>query len=112
MSSKFFIAPEVLEAVLMDDGPAAEIAERHGISRSAVGLVKRLRTKKARKVEATLRSEGKEPVVWRDGTGRHNFTPEQIDYIRASDKPSTAMAEEAGCSPSMIRMIRLGRTYT
>lgn len=106
------MAPNVVRAILLDDGPAWELAARYGVSASGVRMTKRLVTKKARRAADELREEGKEPVIWQPATPAHHYSTEQVAHVRASGKPSKALAEEMGCSPALIRMIRTGKAYT
>jgi hypothetical protein len=104
----YMIPKETLEGILAADGNAQEIAQAFGVSPTTVFLTKRLESKKARECAAKMTNA----VVWPAPERlRHNFTPAQIDYIRANSMTSKAMAAQANCSPSLIRMIRTGRAY-
>lgn len=111
MSKGIFIGEQATRGILLSTLDLHAIMERFGVSSSTVHVVKRLKTKKAKKIAAQLESEGLSPVIWESGPKKHNFTSEQIAYIRTSPKNSFEVAAEAGCSPSLIRMIRSGKAY-
>lgn len=111
---EYYVAEHVVRSILLADGPLNKIAERHGVSLMTVRLYKSLKSAKARLTNEALLREGYTPIVHvarRAGRPARGFTPEQIADIRASDDSSSKCAKRYGCTASMIRMIRTGRTY-
>lgn len=107
-----YVAEHVVRSILLADGPLNKIAERHGVSLMTVRLYKSLKSAKARLTNEALLREGFTPIVHvARRTPRRDFTPEQIADIRSSDDSSAKCAKRYGCTASMIRMIRTGRTY-
>lgn len=104
------ITPLVARLILEMHGTADEVAERCGVSNQTVRLYKNLKTVKSRVAAKELKERGLE-VVPLKGSARYRFTPEQVEKIRASDVSSTKVAAELGCSPSLIRMIRIWKAY-
>lgn len=106
---------DAIRAILSHPGKptmaaAQGLAETYGVSVNTIWLYKRLGLQKARDVAAQMREDGRLVVRW-PPAGRPKFTDEQVAYIRSSRTPSTKLAKEVGCSPSLIRMIRTGKAY-
>jgi len=84
------------------------IAEAVHVAVQTVYNTKSLNTKRAWRVYQAMIEFGDLPVLWE---AARRFTPSEVHLIRHSEKSSSALGKEYGCSPSTIRMLRSGRTY-
>ena len=100
-------------SILLDKSPDADdIARRHNVSGQMVRNTKALLTARSRVLEQDIRADGGTPCLWVDGPpGMRQFTDAQVRAIRVSKRSSGKLAKEYACSPSMIRMIRLRKSY-
>jgi len=111
-SSNHRLNDRQIRLILSTPGPSQGVADLAGVTSPAVCYIRRLATKAARRVYDEMVAEGLHPhVVTTPKAARNRFTPADIESIRASSVPSTHLAASLGCSASLIRMIRTGKSY-
>jgi hypothetical protein len=106
------VTDQQIIAVLLDESVnASDIARRCGVTSTAVAAYKRRAITRANVIGSWMVSQGLKPVWWPAETKATMFSPQTIRAIRATKGPSSRIAKVFGCSPAMIRMIRLRKSY-
>jgi len=111
-TSRWFenLTPEeqTVRTILSKNATIAELAVGYDKSEQTIRNVKGLKTHRARMVHTLMVDHGETAFLIGP---RRRFTDEEVEHIRTSPKKSNWLAEEYGCSPSTIRMLRTGKTY-
>lgn len=101
---------EQAKSLLRAEGTAASIAKTFNVSHQTVRIYKSLDSKLAIQAHTELLAQ-KLVLVPLMVRGSFKFTAAQIASIKKSEAVSGDVAEEYGCSASLIRMIRTGQAY-
>lgn len=106
------VSDATIMSILADESTvAADIARRHGVSSQMVRQYKMRQVFRANALAGWMVSQSQKPIFWPEKSERTLFSARQVREIRASKVPSRKLAAQLGCSASMIRMIRLRKTY-
>lgn len=100
-----------IRGILTTKGTAQELAEKFGVSTQTIWLYKRLEVKKVRDMAFKLVAINVTMDLWPQKRKTPKFHVIEIAEIQESSDTSKTLAEKYNCSPSMIRMIKTGKTY-